>query len=261
MRLAIVSDIHGNLPALQAVQADIARRGVDAVVNLGDSLSGPLLPLPTAQMLMYSAWPTLAGNHERNLLALAHAPDAEARAACAATLGPSDRFAYQQLGATELAWLATLPATLRLDHEVFLCHGTPGDDLSYLLETVPQHNVVRLASADEIAARLAGSADAAQATLIACGHSHTPRAVRLADGRLLVNPGSVGLPAYDHDRPFVHVIENGAPDARYALVERVAAGWQCALLAVSYDALTMARLAAERGFDDWARALRSGWAR
>ena len=48
MRIAVVSDIHGNLPALQAVVADIARRGVDSVVNLGDSLSGPLLPRETA---------------------------------------------------------------------------------------------------------------------------------------------------------------------------------------------------------------------
>ena len=45
MRIAIVTDIHGNLPALEAVVRDIGRRGVDAIVNLGDSLSGPLLPL------------------------------------------------------------------------------------------------------------------------------------------------------------------------------------------------------------------------
>jgi predicted phosphodiesterase len=68
MRIAVVSDIHGNLPALEAVVADIARRGVDAVVNLGDSLSGPLLPLETAQFLMAQSWTHLAGNHERQVL-------------------------------------------------------------------------------------------------------------------------------------------------------------------------------------------------
>jgi predicted phosphodiesterase len=49
MRLAVVSDIHGNLPALEAVVRDFRSRGADAVVNLGDSLSGPLLPLETAR--------------------------------------------------------------------------------------------------------------------------------------------------------------------------------------------------------------------
>ena len=69
MRLALVSDIHGNLAALEAVAADIRRRGADSVVNLGDNLSGPLLPLETAHFLMASGWLSLAGYHERQLLA------------------------------------------------------------------------------------------------------------------------------------------------------------------------------------------------
>ena len=68
MRIAFVSDIHGNLPALQAVVAHIARRGVDRVINLGDSLSGPLLPQETAQFLMAQDWLHIGGNHERQLL-------------------------------------------------------------------------------------------------------------------------------------------------------------------------------------------------
>ena len=68
MRIAVVSDIHGNLAALQAVVADVQRRGVDRVINLGDSLSGPLLPLQTARFLMASGWLHLAGNHERQVL-------------------------------------------------------------------------------------------------------------------------------------------------------------------------------------------------
>lgn len=68
VRIAIVSDIHGNLAALEAVALDIQRRGVDAVVNLGDSLSGPLLPRETAEFLMAKGWLSLAGNHERQLL-------------------------------------------------------------------------------------------------------------------------------------------------------------------------------------------------
>ena len=70
MRIAFVSDIHGNLTALDAVIADIERRGVDEVVNLGDTVSGPLLPLETAQRLRKLPWLHVAGNHERQVLQL-----------------------------------------------------------------------------------------------------------------------------------------------------------------------------------------------
>ncbi|WP_293931575.1 metallophosphoesterase [Iodobacter sp.] len=115
MRLALVSDIHGNLPALEAVVKDMQGRGVDAVINLGDSLSGPLMPLETAQFLMAQNWVHLAGNHERQLLA-------------SAAKGLSDEFAYSQLGEVELAWLATLQPCQAYSPEILLCHGTPNSD-------------------------------------------------------------------------------------------------------------------------------------
>jgi len=68
VRIAAVSDIHGNLPALEAVLADIARSHVDQVVNLGDCLSGPLWPAETCDRLMELGWPALAGNHERRMM-------------------------------------------------------------------------------------------------------------------------------------------------------------------------------------------------
>ena len=70
VRIALVSDIHGNLAALQAVMQDITRRGVHQVVNLGDTLSGPLMPLETAQLLREQDWLHVAGNHERQVLTL-----------------------------------------------------------------------------------------------------------------------------------------------------------------------------------------------
>jgi predicted phosphodiesterase len=70
MRVALIADIHGNLSALEAVVADIRRRGADQIVNLGDSVSGPLLPRETAQYLMDTDWICLAGNHERQILTL-----------------------------------------------------------------------------------------------------------------------------------------------------------------------------------------------
>ena len=65
MKLAVISDIHGNLPALDAVLADIAAHRVEQIVNLGDILSGPLWAADTADRLMALALPTIAGNHER----------------------------------------------------------------------------------------------------------------------------------------------------------------------------------------------------
>ncbi len=242
MRIALVSDIHGNLPALEAVAEDFGRRRVDAVVNLGDSLSGPLLPLETAQFLMARDWLHLAGNHERQLLTL---PPHEH--------GASDAFAYSQLTSTELTWLASLPPHASLGEDVFLCHGTPASDSEYFLETVePSH--VRLATPAEVSRRL-GSAGAA---LIGCGHTHVPRSVRLPNGPLIVNPGSVGLQAYDDVLPFPHVISTGSPDARYAIVERLSSTWVSELISVPYSYAAMARLAMSRQRPDWASALASG---
>lgn len=245
MRIAIVSDVHGNLPALEAVVKDIARRGVDCVVNLGDNLSGPLMPLETAQFLMaQDDWIHLAGNHERQLLTLG-----------AGERGLSDEFAHSQLGAKEFAWLATLKPVHRLSREVLLCHGTPTSDIEYFLETVEPGNF-RAANATEVDARLGDVG--AEVELIACGHTHVPRVVRASSGQLVVNPGSVGLQAYSDVRPYPHVVETGTPDARYAVVERVRGEWVSTLVAVPYGFGEMAALAVGRGRGDWGCALRTG---
>ncbi|MFA6113237.1 MAG: metallophosphoesterase family protein [Sphingomonas sp.] len=237
MRFALVSDIHGNLPALEAVAADIRSQSVDAVINLGDSLSGPLLPRQTAQFLMAADWLHVAGNHDRQILELG-TDSAE-----------SDRFAYGELGADELGWLATLPSTCEVEPDVLACHGTPHSDVTCLLEEAE-----RPASAAKVSARLADI----RAAVILCGHSHVPRSVR-SFGRLVVNPGSVGQPAYADDHPHPHVIESGSPDARYALLEQRAGVWRASLISVPYASEEMASLAASRGRPDWAAALRTGY--
>lgn len=243
MRLALLSDIHGNLPALEAVVRDLGRRGADAIVCLGDNLSGPLMPRETAQYLMASGWHVLAGNHERQILSLR-----------AGEGGASDVYAHAQLGEHELAWLRSLQPTATYADDVFLCHGTPASDCQHFVESL-RGSELGVASADEIRERLG----TVTASLVACGHSHVPRCVRTDRGQLVVNPGSVGLQAYVDDHPRRHVVENGTPDARYALVERHGATWRCALHAVPYDAAEMARLAAQRGRPEWAQALLRGY--
>jgi predicted phosphodiesterase len=250
LRLALVTDIHGNLPALEAVAAEIAREGIDAVANLGDIASGPLWPLETVRWLMQLGWPTIAGNHERQLLTLP--PERQSA---------SDRYAAAALGEPERAWLAALPPTRWLAEDLLACHGSPSSDLEYLLETVTPDFVrgaapgLRAATAGEVAHRLG---DTGPATLVVCGHTHVPRLWQELQGPLVVNPGSVGVQAYDDDRPHPHVVETGSPHARWAVVERAAGGWHVSLRATAYDHEAAARRAEANGRIDWADALRTG---
>jgi len=191
---------------------------------------------------MRQDWVQIAGNCDRQLLGC----DAE-------DLGPSDRFALERLSVEQRQWLAGLPPNAVVCEEVRLVHGTPSDDTAYLLETVEDGHA-RLARPGEIVQRLGGVAG----TLVLCGHSHIARVVRTA-GVLIVNPGSVGLPAYDHDVPQVHVMESGSPDARYALLERTSRRWSAALVTVPYDNLGAAQRAEQNGRPDWASALRTGY--
>jgi len=242
MRIAVLSDIHGNVSALEAVLADVGRRGVDLSVNLGDILSGGLWPAETAAMLMPLDLPTIRGNHERQVMTLA--PE---------RMGASDRRAHDTIGAAERVWLGGLPETLRPVEGVLMVHGTPGSDIEYGLETVTPEGL-REATPGEAEARFGG----AKADLILCGHTHMPRIRRLESGALVVNPGSVGLPAYDDDRPYPHLVEAGSPHARYAIVEKSDKGWAAELIAVDYDWDRAARDAEVHGRPDWARALATG---
>jgi predicted phosphodiesterase len=256
MKLAVLSDIHGNLLALQAVLADIQRERVDAVVNLGDILSGPLLPAQTADFLMAQGFPTIAGNHERQLLQL---KDRDR------PLDPftSDGFTAARLQDHHWSWLRGLPPTHWIADDVLLVHGTPTTDLQYWLETVTpdfaQHGSsgMRAASASEVAQRAGSDTDLHRATLGLCGHSHVPRVVQAGE-MLVVNPGSVGLQAYDDDRPRRHRSELGSPHARYAIVQRDTQGWSARLCSVPYDWHAMQRLALANGRPDWAHALATG---
>src|SRR6185369_15918885 len=138
---------------------------------------------------------------------------------------PSDEYAFSQLTAKEFSWLKSLAPTSRLTPEVLLCHGTPLGDTEYFLETV-EEGAVRPATSAEVELRLASEL----APFIACGHTHVPRVARTKRGQLVVNPGSVGLPAYDDIHPLPHVIETGSPDARYAIAEESKGEWCIALL-------------------------------
>ena len=243
MKIAAISDIHGNLLALDAVLADIQVRGADVVVNLGDTVSGALQPRETARRLIPLGLPTIKGNHERQLLF-----------GDPSRMGLSDSLAHKTLLLAQRRWLAGLPETLWLQKDILLVHGTPRSDMEYLLETVTQRGC-QAATKREIAER-AGDLDA---RLILCGHTHLPRAVRLDDGRLIVNPGSVGLQAYEDKHPFSHRMETRSPHARYALIEDHQDEWRVEFRKIAYDWIAAAEQAIENGRIDWYHPLRTGY--
>lgn len=208
MRVAVLADAHGNLLALEAVLADLHAQAPDLIVNLGDVPTGPFDPVGSADAQIALGCPTLAGNHERTLV---EGNDASSSVA----------FARALLSTAHMAWIGTLPATLQLAAgEVFACHGSPArGDLDYLLDDVASGRA-GLAHDDAIRPRLAGIGSA---RLVFCGHTHMPRVVRVGDVTV-VNPGSLGMPAYTDDGPVPHASETGAPHAHFAVVTREPGG-------------------------------------
>src|SRR5215468_11288308 len=244
MRFAAIADVHGNRIALEAVLADIAALGVTEVVNLGDHVSGPLEAGRTADLLIERGFPSIRGDQDRRLVELSLAgPDA------------SDRGDYKQLDRKQLDWLAAQQPTMTYHDDVFLCHGSPRNDAAYWLDRVTNDGSVQASPVEEIEAEAAGIA----ASLILCGHTHIPRVVRLRDGRLVVNPGSVGLPGYEGQTPVPYKVEVGTPDACYAILERTRAGWSVAIRYVPYDNAAAAEMARRNDVPAWAGALATGW--
>lgn len=241
MRAAVIADIHANIWALDAVFADIDRRGIATIVNLGDSLAGPLAPVETAERLLPRGLLTISGNNDRDVLSDDAAPESSAG------------FARQRLASHHLDWLRALPLTATYLGAFFLCHGTPTSDRTYLLEDVRETGVF-LRESEGIEAEIAGVAQ----PIILCGHSHISRVVWLPGGKLVVNPGSVGVPAYADDAPFPHRMEAGAPHARYAILTEQREGWAVEQVAVPYPWEEAAAVARANHRPDYARPLLTG---
>lgn len=173
MKVAVLSDIHGVLPALEAVLAEPDVAAADRIVLLGDLLAGPM-PVETLERLSAlgdrAVW--VRGNADRELAA-------SARTGESVVPDPIFPWAARQLRPADLPLLDALPLTVSLDGVLF-CHATPRDDTEIVLVDSPL-------------ARWAEVLDGVTEPTIVCGHTHMPY-VRLADRRLVVNPGSVGMP-------------------------------------------------------------------
>ncbi len=243
MRLAILADIHGNLLALEAVLADLEGFAPDLTVDLGDCVSGPLWPRETLERLESLNWPTVRGNHDR-----AVALDAPA------TMGASDRFAYGQLTAAQRRRLGELPFRCDFASDIVGFHATPSHDDRYLLDRISDGRLAR-AAVPKIGERLGGT----RAALILCGHSHRQELIQLEDGRTILNPGSVGCPAYDDPTGQPHVSESGSPHARYAIADLIDGRLSSVTFrALAYDHEAAARRAKANGRPDWADGAADG---
>jgi predicted phosphodiesterase len=243
VRIAAISDVHGNVFALRSVLEAVQSMRIDVLVNLGDHLSGGVAPAATADLLMRTPAVSVRGNHERQLL---ENPREQ--------MGFSDGLAYDTISDEHRRWLRELPTRVDVAPDVLAFHGAPNDDLLYLLETVTPGGV-RPATESEVMDRLGGAPDY---RLMLCGHTHLQRQMRLSNGALIVNPGSVGWPAYDDDAPYPHVMEAGTPHARFAVIDDVSGIWTATFHAVEYPWRDAAAVARENGRLDVERALLTG---
>lgn len=242
-RIAAISDIHGNIWALDAVLRDIEKRKLKNMVNLGDSLYGPLDPLATAKRLIKLDIPSVLGNEDRIIISPPQG----------AATSPTWEYVTRCLTAQVLDWLRAWPFTFAVENELFLCHGMPQSDAAYLLEEVSPCGVSL-----KISERLMGELALIEQPVVLCGHSHIPRVNRLPDGKLVVNAGSVGLPAYEDDAPFPHKMETGSPHAKYVILSKDSGRWSAGPVAVPYEWENAVAAATENGRPDWARWLASG---
>ena len=182
MRVGIISDVHSNLPALEAVLEELERSTVDAIVCAGDVVGYNPWPAACVDRLRDLEVPTVMGNHDR-----------------AVVQGTSFRFnemaaagvelASEQLTEPQREWLASLPPErLEFDGRVKLVHGHPADPDRY---TYPRDFSPRLLEDEDV---------------LVLGHTHVQHVERYAEG-VLVNPGSVGQP------------RDGDPRAAYAILD------------------------------------------
>lgn len=178
--VAVFSDIHGVLPALDAVLAEPEVAAADRIVLTGDIASGPQPAEVLDRLLSLGERVTwVRGNADRELADLARGKDVPVPD----EISP---WAAGQLSPDHVSWLAGLPhpVTLEIDSfgPVLFCHGTPRDDSEVVLVDT------RLERWAEVLASLP-----AEVTTVVCGHTHMPF-IRLAHGRQIVNAGSVGMP-------------------------------------------------------------------
>ncbi len=227
MRLAVLADIHANLTALQAVLADIRARGVDGYIVAGDHVNGGPRPIEVMRQLRtLNAW-MIRGNTDNYLLDL-HAGTAPAEWHTsnqrAVTL-----WSFRQIDKETLDFIAALPEQCTVElagvAPVRVVHGTPRSTSEHLIPDPATAELFRRAGLEHripVATTFEQAFSEITETVLVCGHSHIQWQHEF-NGRLALNPGSVGAPINDD------------PRAQYALLRWEDQRWHAELRAVSYD--------------------------
>jgi len=236
---AIISDIHGNAGAFTAVLADINSRGIVNIINLGDFFFGALQPEKVAELLRQNPMTCITGNTDREIL---ENTDKEGMPRVQADLSTQSK-----------NWLKSLPKTTSIDGLIFACHGTPESDNEYLLEKVTQHGVFVYNDED-----LIEKTKHIKERIILCGHSHVNRVIYLSNGKMLVNPGSVGLPAYLGNAEYRFAMESMTPHAKYAIITADRDTINVEQINCTYDWDEAAKIARENGNENAAQFLLHG---
>jgi len=210
LRLAILADVHGNLPALEQVLNDAQRQGVESVIVAGDLTGGPH-PVETIGLLMSMGATMIRGNSDEDLLRFrhGHAPAAWYSSLQFALL----RWTHNHLDRHTYEFLESLPLERSVSFtgapSLRVVHGSPGDPYEGL-------------SPDEDLAVLDSALASIAENVLICGHSHRPWMAKRA-GRLVVNPGAVCGPL------------NGDIAAQYALLDWEGGTWHVEHRSVPYD--------------------------
>ncbi|WP_320034126.1 metallophosphoesterase family protein [Halarcobacter sp.] len=244
MQIAILSDIHSNVYALQEVIKDIRNRNIEVVLNLGDMFYGPIEPRATYELIRDNKFINICGNQDREILEASLAQLQE---------NPTLKYVYEDLGEEVLYWIQELQFEKIIGGTYYMVHGTYFDDTQYLLEDVSE-GTVKLRSDEEIIKLT----DNIETPFIFCAHSHLPRIHKLNSGQIVINPGSVGLQAYKEELPTKHKMENNTPDAAYTILTIEDNQYNIEQVRVAYDFEKAALKAEENGREDWAYALRTG---
>ena len=240
---AIISDIHGNSLALKAVLADIKSRGIKQVINLGDHFFGALEPEVVAGILRENEMLCISGNTDREIL---ESIDRGFKK------DGMDRV-KTDLSQQSISWLRSLPKTETFDDLFFVCHGTPESDDEYLLEKVAKKGVF-VYNDEELMNKIAHIKE----RIILCGHSHVNRVVYLSNDKIILNPGSVGLPAYLGNGEYRFAMESMTPHAKYAIVHSDGDKINIEQVLCAYDWHKASEAARKNGNEKWANFLLYG---
>ena len=221
-RVAVIADIHGNMPALEAVIADLEEQRPDEVLVGGDLVGRGPEGNRVVREIAGRGWPTIRGNHEDYLLGFRRreVPDEWWRAEEWA----ASRWMAAELGDEEVAWIERLPFELRPRSApgLLLVHGSPRSHSEGLGPWTSDR-------------RLARHLDSIEETVLVCCHIHRPM-IRRVGGGLVVNTGAVGLPF------------NGDRRAQYAIFEHDGESWHVEQRAVEYDVERLLAIYDSSGF-------------